>query len=203
MADSLFTSYRGSGELHARGVYCLTSFWHTPSYGKRKQVTFDAPFICKIGMSMAIYHRMQSYRLYYPEGFFMLAFVFLPLTATKEDVEGLERAIHTVARKQRHALEWFKVKNKADLVKLLHAGCKGYPQAKIWTDMTKRVDLPSAYIPMALKDKKVIDKITREQAMEQERQSNEVVKRKAEIAKPKLQNDLPPSQNTRFIKLKR
>ena len=80
----------------------------------------------------------------------MLAFAFLPLTATKEDVEGLERAIHAAGSKQRHAAEWYRVKSKVDLISLLHAGCKSYPEAKIWTDMTKRIDLPSAYIPMAL-----------------------------------------------------
>ena len=146
---------------------------------------------------------MQSYRLYYPESFFMLAFAFLPLSASKEDVEGLERAIHAAGSKQKHAAEWYKVKSKADLIRLLHTGCKGYPDVKIWTDMTKRIDLSSAYIPMALKDKKVIDKIAREQATEQSRQADEMSKRKAVLAKPKIVNDLPPSQNTRFIRLKR
>ena len=73
--EELFTSYRSSNEVHIRGIYAITSYYHAP-----KNENFNKPFNVKIGMSMALYHRMQNYSLYYPEGFYVLGYVFLPLS---------------------------------------------------------------------------------------------------------------------------
>ena len=111
-------------------------------------------------MSMAIYHRMQNYYLYYPEGFYILGYVFLPLSVDKNRVEELERSIHSLGKK--YANEWFYFKNKDELAKLLINGNKKFPEAKIHTDMSIPLSLPDSYRPMKLKDKNAINKVVNE-----------------------------------------
>ena len=190
----LFTSYSRSSEKHARGCYALTSYYHTPK-------NWNRPFNVKIGLSMNLYNRMNNYNLYYPEGFWVIGFVFLPLDSDDGDVLALERNIHS--KGERYANEWFKVKNMKHAHQLLHQGIVGFPKAIVVTDLSKRITLPSAYIPMALKDKKVIDRIANEYAKEKKAQDDEMAKRKAQ---PKVINRAPhqgPAFNTRFFNLKR
>ena len=189
--NELFTSYSRSAESHCRGCYALTSYYHTPK-------SWNAPFVVKIGLSMNLYNRMNNYNLYYPEGFYVLAFVFLPLASDDSEVLALERSIH--AEGNRYANEWFHVKNIKHLHTLLVKGCKDFPKARIVTDLSKRISLPSAYIPMALKDLKVIRKITADQEREKRAQQEELAKRKATVT---VSNSRGPSYNTRFFNLKR
>ena len=191
--DELFTSYKGSDEDHIRGIYAITSYYHSPAKGN-----FNKSFNVKIGMSMALYHRMQNYSLYYPEGFYILGYVFLPLSADKNRVISLERAIHSEGVK--YANEWFKVKSKNDLIKILTKGCKTFKDAIIHTDMTARVHLPAKYAPMALKDKKVIDKIA--QGYENEAKAREM-ELNARSKVKFIPNELGPAQNTRYGSIKR
>ena len=105
----LFTSYSRSAEKHARGIYALTSYYHTPK-------NWNQEFNVKIGMSMNLYNRMNNYNLYYPEGFYAIGFVFLPLDSDDNDVKSLEAAIHSKGEKYANEwpstkTEWFKVKN--------------------------------------------------------------------------------------------
>lgn len=192
----LFTSYAQSSEKHARGVYVLTSYYHTPK-------SFNLPFVCKIGMSMNLYNRMNSYELYYPEGFYALGFVFLPLSADSNDVLSLERAIHETASSSQYANEWFRVRSFAHLHQILLAGSKAFPKARVVTDLAKKIVLSSEYIPMPLKDLKVIRKIEAEYEKEKRQREEEKRKREIEMKKPKITNNLPPAYNTRFFKLKR
>ena len=191
--EELFTSYRSSNEDHIRGIYAITSYYHAPAKGN-----FSKTFNVKIGMSMALYHRMQNYSLYYPEGFYILGCVFLLFSVDRNRVESLERSIHSEGIK--YANEWFKVKNKNDLIKILMKGSRSFKDAIIHTDMTARVHLPSTYAPIALKDKKVIDKIAQEY-------ENEAKAREAELHARSnvtfVSNSLGPAQNTRYGSIKR
>ena len=189
----LYTSYRGSDEVHIRGIYAITSFYHA------NNGDFSKPFTVKVGMSMAIYHRIQNYALYYPEGFYILGYVFLPLSVDRNRVELLERSIHSCGKK--YANEWFIVANKDELTKLLHTGSKGFQDAKVHADMSKRISLPEIYVPMALKDKKVISKIVKEQEETAREQTKLKQRRKKALSKFKP-NDLGPAFNTRFGAIK-
>ena len=83
----------------------------------------------------------------------------------------------------------------------LVAGAQPFPAAKIVTDLSKRISLPSEYIPMPLRDKKVINKIVTEYAASKKAKADEVTKRKALPAAPP--NTKGPAFNTRFHALKR
>ena len=125
--EELFTSYSRSAEKHARGCYALTSYYHTPNSWSEK-------FNVKIGMSMNLYQRMNNYNLYYPEGFFVIGFVFLPLVAEDNDVKALEASIHSIGEK--YANEWFKVKNIKHCQELLVKGSAPFPKAKVVIDLS-------------------------------------------------------------------
>ena len=81
------------------------------------------------------------------------------------------------------------------------AGSRPFPAAKVVTDLSKRISLPSEYIPMRLRDKKVINKIVNEYAASKKAKADEVARRKAlPVAPP---NTKGPAFNTRFHSLKR
>ena len=187
----LFTSYSRSAEKHCRGCYALTSYYHAPK-------NWNSPFVVKIGLSMNLYNRMNNYNLYYPEGFYALAFVFLPLASDDNEVLALERSIHTEGNK--YANEWFHVSNIKHLHALLVKGCRNFPKAKVITDLSKRISLSPEYIPMALKDLKVIRKLVSDQDREKKAHHEEVAKRKATKT---ASNSIGPAYNTRFFNLKR
>jgi len=111
--DDLFTSYNASGRKHARGVYILSSYYHSPKNGN----FWYQPSIVKIGMSMNLYSRMSNYELYYPEGFWSLGFIFLPLEADENEVKRLESDIHSGLKHLTYKREWFSIPNLKQLVK--------------------------------------------------------------------------------------
>ena len=191
--EELFTSYSKSSEKHARGCYALTSYYHTPQ-------NWSSPFKVKIGMSMNLYQRMNNYNLYYPEGFYVIGFVFLPLDSDDGEVLALERNIHSMSDDV-YANEWFNVKNIKHAHSLLHRGVAGYTKAKVVTDLSKRISLPKEYIPMCLKDLKVIRKLAKENKDEADAREKEKAQRKT--VKPVQKNSSGPAFNTRFYRLKR
>ena len=191
--EELFTSYSKSSEKHARGCYALTSYYHTPK-------NWNSPFKVKIGMSMNLYNRMNNYNLYYTEGFFVIGFVFLPLDCDDNEVFALERNIHSMCDDV-YANEWFNVKNIKHAHSLLHKGIAGFPKAEVIIDLSKRIRLPTSYIPMALKDLKVIRKIEKEYADEANAREKEKAQRR--IVQPVQKNSLGPAFNTRYFNLKR
>ena len=198
--EELFTSYSGSSEKHARGVYFLTSYYHTP-----KNDNFNVPFVVKIGMSFNMYNRMGNYQLYYPEGFWALGFAFLPLTCDVEDVKTLEATIqhHPALWKHVYANEWYKVPNLKYLWKEVRVVLKKFPNAILIDDLSKRISLSNKYIPQRLKDKKVIDKIAKEYA-EEKTQSKKLQEAKEKETKKGVisKSDKGPAYNTRFHNIK-
>ena len=198
--DDLFTSYNASGREHARGVYLLTSYYHTP-----KKQNFETPFVVKIGMSMNFYNRMSNYDLYYPEGFWALAFIFLPLKASFEDVKIMEKAIHNfpTIKKLQYKNEWFKVPSIDYALDQIEIVLKDFPEAQLFSDLSKRITLSSKYIPMRLKDLKIIEKIEKEQKEDQKRQMKLKEAKEKEIKKGVVnKSDKGPSYNTRFYNIK-
>ena len=99
-----------------------------------------------------------------------------------------------------YANEWFTVKNIKRVHSILHRGVAGFPKAKVVIDLSKRIRLPTAYIPMALKDLKVIRKIENEYANEANAREKEKAQRRIVQFK---KNKLGPAFNTRFFNLKR
>lgn len=143
---------------------------------------------------------MNNYKLYYPETYWMLGFVFLPLSADENDVKSLENDIHNYAQPYHWTNEWFNVPNIQRLFSVLREGSKQYPKAIVVTDLSKRIRLSSEYIPTPLKDRKAIEKITKE--YEQEKKAREDEKKKRAIAQ-RPNNNRGPAYNTRFFNLKR
>ena len=177
----MFTSYNASGKKHARGIYMITSLFHTP-----KNDDFLKPFVVKIGMSQNLYSRMRNYDLYYPEGFWCVGFVFVPLTWNASSIRGLESAIHTYPsiKKHKYRSEWFSIPGLDYIVKEIRKVLTAHPEAILICDLTKRLNLSSKYIPVRLKDAKVIQKIAEEQREENDRLQKLREARKRKVAVP-------------------